>query len=64
MASGGRGLDVEEVIRHLRCLSEEDRERCMRTFAVPSDGEVSSHSDEAATRVAPSIDESALTLCG
>ena len=68
MASGGRGLDVEEVIRQLRCLSEEDRGRCMRTFAVPSDGVVSSLSDEnsgvAATRVALSIDESVLTHCG
>ena len=37
---------MEEVIRQLRCASEEDRERCMRTFAVPSDGEVSSLSDD------------------
>ena len=37
VGSGGGGLDVEEVIRQLRCLSEEDRERCMRTFAVLSD---------------------------
>ena len=69
--AGCRGLDVEEVIRQLRCLSEEDRGRergCMRTFAVPSDGEVSSLSNEnsggAATHVALSIDESAKTPCG
>ena len=40
----------------------------MRTCAEPSDGELSSLSDEisggAATRVAPLIDESALTPCG
>ena len=60
--SGGRGLDVEKLIRQLRCLSEEDRGRCMRAYV-----EVSSHSDEnsggAATRVAPLIGESALTPC-
>ena len=68
MGSGGGGFVVEEVIRQWRCLSEEDRERCMRTFAVPSDGELSSLSDEnsggTATRVARFIDESALTPCG
>ena len=66
--TSGRGVDVEEVIRQLRGLSEEDRGRCMRTFAEPSDGKVSSLSDEisggATTRVAPSIDEAALTPCG
>ena len=40
----------------------------MRTFAEPSDGEVSSLSKEnsggATTRVAPLIDELALTPCG
>ena len=64
---GGGGFDVEEVIRQLRSLSEEDRARCMRAFAEPSDGEVSSLSDRveggANSRVAPSIDESVLTLC-
>ena len=63
VGSGGRGLDVEEVIGHLRCLSEEDRWRCMRTFKVPSDGEVSALSDDnsggAAIRVALLIDGSA-----
>ena len=43
----GRGeVDVEEIIRQLRGLSEEHWVRCMRTFAEPSDGEVSSLSDE------------------
>ena len=62
-------FDVEEVIRQLRSLSEEDRARCMRAFAEPSDGEVSLLSDRveggANSRVAPPlIDESVLTLCG
>ena len=39
---------MEEAIRQSRGLSEEDRERCMRTFAEPSDGELSSLSDEIA----------------
>ena len=65
----GWGQEVkDEMWKKLRCLSEEDRERCMRTFAVPSDGELSSLSDEnsggAATRVALLMDESALTPCG
>ena len=68
VGSGGGGSDVEEVIRQLRCLSEEDRERCMRTFAVQSDEEVSSLSDEnsggAAMHVAPPIGDSVLTPCG
>ena len=59
---------MEEVIRQLRGLSEEDRGRRLLTFAEPSDGEHSSLSDEisggAATRVALLIDESALTSCG
>ena len=67
VGSGGRGLDVKDSIRQLRCLSEVDRGRCMRAYAVPSDVEVSSLSDEnsggAATRVAPLIGESALTPC-
>ena len=65
VGSGGGGLDVEEVDRQLRCLAEEDRGQCMRTFAVPSDEEVSSLSDEnsggAAMRVAPLIGDSVLT---
>ena len=65
---GGGGLDVEEEIRQLRCLSEEDRERCIGTFAVLSDEEVSSLSDEksggAALRVAPLSGDSVLTPCG
>ena len=36
-----QGRDVEEVVRKLSFLLEEDRERCMRTFAVQSDEEVS-----------------------
>ena len=43
-AAAGR-FDVEEVIRQLRSLSEEDRGRCMRAFAAPSGGWVSSLSD-------------------
>ena len=68
MGSGGGRLDVEEVIRQLGFLSEEDRERCMRTFAVQSDEEVSGLSDEnsggAALRAAPFFGESVLTTCG
>ena len=59
VGSGGGGLDVEEVIRQLRCLSEEDREQCMRTFAVQSDEEVSSLSDENSRN-----GDSFLTPCG
>ena len=44
MGSGGGRLDVEEVSQ-LSFLSEEDRERCMRTSAVHSDEEISGLSD-------------------
>ena len=43
--SGGR-LDVEEAIRQLHLLSEEDRERCIRPFTVQSDEDLSGLSDE------------------
>ena len=59
---------MEEVIRQLPFVFEEDRGRYIRNFAVPSHGELSSLSDEnsggAATCIAPLIDESALTPCG
>ena len=68
MGSGGGRLDVEEVIRQLSFLSEEDREQCMRTFAVQSDEEISGLSDGnsggAALRAAPLIGESVFTPCG
>ena len=39
--SGGGRWDVEEVIRQLHLLSEEDRERCIRPFTVQSDEDLS-----------------------
>ena len=72
--SGGRGssgagrLDVEEVIRQLRLFSEEDRGRCIRTFTVHSEEDLSGLSDAnsggAANRAAPLIGDSVLTPCG
>ena len=72
--SGGRGssgtgrLDVEEVIRQLRLCSEEDRGRCIRTFIVHGEEDLSGLSDAnsggAADRAAPLIGDSVLTPCG
>ena len=61
-------MDVEEVIRQLHLLSEEDRERCIRPFTVQSEEDLSGLSDEnsggAANRAAPLIGDSVLTPCG
>ena len=62
-ASAGR-LDVDRVIRELQSLSEQDRERCMRSVENYPGGEVSSLEEEPAeggstTRVAPTLDDSA-----
>ena len=40
-SSGGGRLDVEEVIRQLHLLSEEDGERCIRPFSVQSEEDLS-----------------------
>ena len=67
-SSGGGRLDVEEVIRQLGFLSEEERGRCIRPFTVHSDEEISGLSDEnsggAANRAAPLTGDSVLTPCG
>ena len=67
-SSGGGRLDVEEVIRQLYLFSEEDRERCIRPFAVQSEEDLSGPSDAnsggAANRAAPLVGDSVLTPCG
>ena len=66
--SGGGRLDVEEVIRQLHLLSEEDRGRRIRLSTVQSEEDLSGLPDEnsggAAICAAPLIGDSVLTLCG
>ena len=70
---GGRArevgrLDVEEVIRQLHLLSEEDRGWRIGPFTVQSEEDLSGLSDEtsggSANRAAPLIGDSVLTPCG
>ena len=66
--SGGGRLDVEEAIRHMHLLSEEDRGRCIRPFTVQSEEDLSGLSGEnsggAANRASPLVGDSVLTPCG